>query len=303
MLQITGADLGWHLQNCHAPPWYNLQKPTWEQLLSDPKWIPKLGIRGWRESNEINRRLKQRLNQGRAAAIIELQLALQVLTYIQVEPGDTIADHLAAYARRINCLINVSCDGYLQIWRPDYNREPLFSIEYHDVAEFEKKKNNVLDCTMSSTIDGRYTQVSCIWERLDEDLTPNPTNQNFGKYNHSFINEHALPFYRLFVFRTATYTTTRTPKHRRSGDITKASLIAGKWFTPSGDTGKNAGQQRAYWWESDQMCAVNDTVNGIRGNFTLRRCVATETSAEIERSSRFASRAYRQTLACIASLR
>ena len=112
-----------------------------EQLLSDPKWIhPSWGIRGWRESNEINRRLKQRLNQGRAAAIIELQLALQVLTYIQVEPGDTIADHLAAYARRINCLINVSCDGYLQIWRPDYNREPLFSIEYHDVAEFEKDK-------------------------------------------------------------------------------------------------------------------------------------------------------------------
>lgn len=271
VLQITGADLGWHLQNCHAPPWYNLQKPTWEQLLSDPKWIhPSWGIRGWRESNEINRRLKQRLNQGRAAAIIELQLALQVLTYIQVEPGDTIADHLAAYARRINCLINVSCDGYLQIWRPDYNREPLFSIEYHDVAEFEKDKNNVLDCTMSSTIDGRYTQVSCIWERLDEDLTPNPTNQNFGKYNHSFINEHALPFYRLFAFSDGDLYNDTDAKAQALWRYNKG--VFDSWqvvYTCRGHWQKNAGQQRAYWWESDQMCAVNDTVNGIRGNFYI----------------------------------
>lgn len=288
-LELTCADLGWHLLNCDAPPWFNLQEisypfkestdgyspprnqaqPTWDKLLKDPNWIhPSWGIRGYRESNEFNRLLKQRLNQGRAQAVFDLQLALGTLTYIQVEPGDKIADHLAVYARRNNCLLNVSCDGYLQIWRPDYTREALFSIEYHDFAEFERNKNSVLDCQISDSIDSLYTEVNCIWEQVGGDLTPDPSNQNFGKGIGSFVNEYALPFFRRHAFSDGDLYNQKDGNAQALWRYNKGVFDSFQIvYTVKGHWQKIAGQQRAYWWESDQMCSVNDTVNGIHGNF------------------------------------
>lgn len=270
-IELKCADLGWHLVNCCAPYWYNLQEPTWEQLLKDPNWIhPSWGLRGVRESNETNRLLKQKLNQGRAAAAIELQSVLGSFLHIQVEPGDKIADHLATYARRANLLLNVSCDGYIQLWRPDYNRQPLFSIELHDLSDPARNKNNVLDVTISDSIDEIYTEVNCVWEQLTPQLFANTADQNFAKDVGSFFNQYALPFYRRFSWADGDIF--------ENPDASKQALwrynkgVFDSWqatYTVRGHWQKIAGQQRAYWWESDQMCSVNDTVNGLTGNFYI----------------------------------
>jgi len=270
-IELTCADLGWHLLNCDAPYWYNLQEPTWSQLLADPNWIhPSWGIRGVRESNDTNRLLKQRLNVGRAAIQIELQSVLGSFLFIQAEPGDKIADHLATFARRANLLLNVSCDGYIQLWRPDYARDPLFSIELHDLSDLNRNKNNVLDVTISDSVDDIYTEVNCLWDAITPDLLANTTDQNFYKDVGSFFNPYALPFYRRFSWADGDIYDNKDAAQQALWRYQKG--VFDSWqavYTVKGHWQKPAGAQRSYWWESDQMCSVNDTVNGLSGNFYI----------------------------------
>jgi hypothetical protein len=195
VLQITAADLGWHLLNCDAPFWANVQDTSLYNVLTSAKWIdPSWGIRGVDIDNQTNRLIRQRINHGRAIQTIQLQQALGVLTHIQVEPEDKIIDHLLPYLRRINALINVSCDGYIQIWRPNYDREPLFNIELHEISDPSRNRNNVLSVSIRDSISGVYSQVDCVWEQMSKDITNDPTDQNWGKHYASFRNKGALPF-------------------------------------------------------------------------------------------------------------
>ena len=268
-LELTCADLGWHLLNCDAPYWGDVQNGTLYDLLTDPDWIsPTWGIRAIATDNETNRLIKQRINQGRAQQAIDLQQALGLLTYIQVEPGDKIADHLATYARRLNRLINVSADGYLQIWRPDYNRDPLFAIELHEIDDPARNKNNVLDVSISDSISDVYTEVNCVWEQVGGDTNPDPANQNWGKDVGSFVNEFALPFYRRCSFSDGDLYNNDDAKAQSFWRYSKGIFDSFQAvYTVKGHWQKPAGATRAYWWESDQMCSVNDTVNGLSGLF------------------------------------
>lgn len=276
VIQVTCADLGWHLANNDAPTWYRLQYKTLLDLLTDPNWIhPSWGLSGVNPDNETNRLIRQNLNHGRAQAAIDTQALLGTLVYIQIEPGDKIADVIAGYCRRINRLFNVSCQGQLQVWTPNYNQTPLFRIELHDIDDPARNRNGVIDVHIRESIASIYTQVTCIGEMVGGDLALDPANQNATKRRSTFENPFALPFLHRVAFADGDIFD--YPEAAAQALWAYNRGIFDSWqavYVVRGHWQRAAGAQRAYWWESDQMVAVDDTVNGLSGNFycTSVRC-------------------------------
>lgn len=273
-LQLDCADLGWHLLNNDAPLWYRLQYAKFYQLLTDPTFIdPSWGIQGVAADNATNRLLRQRVNNGRAQAEIDLQSPLGVLAQIQVEPGDKIADLINKYARRINRLVNVSCDGWLQVWQPDYNREALFRIDLHGFDDPVRLQNIVLDSYVDEDISTIYTITTCIGEIVGGDLTPNVADQNFAKQRGDWPEPAALPFLHRTAFTDPDIY--EGPEAKRQAEWRYQRGIFDSWqavYVVRGHWQQLSGQ-RAYWWESDQMCAVHDTVNGVFGKLYVQSVV------------------------------
>lgn len=277
VIQLDCADLGWHLTHTDAPLWYRLsnlpninEAVTLYDLLTNPDWVdPSWGFRGISADNETNRLLKQRLNAGRVQREIDLRQALGVLTWIQVEPGVKIADYLTQYSRRQGRLVNVSVDGYIQVWTPDYAREPLFSIDLRDLNDPARTRNNVIEADIQDSIEGVYTDVTCVGEQIGLDITQqNLADQNYTKFRGRFQNQFVIPFARRATFSEGDIYDEETGKkqalwfyQRGLFDSWSATYkVRGHWQKPHGST-------RSYWWESDQMCAVNDSVHGLSGNF------------------------------------
>lgn len=274
-IQLDCADLGWHLVNNDTPLKYRLQYARLYDLLTDPAFIdPSWGIRGVAADNKTNRLLRQRVNNGRAQAAIDAQAALGTLTYIQTEPGDKIADLIAKYAQRMNRLINVSCDGYIQAWQPDYDRESIFGIELHDINDPARNRNQVLDVYIDEDVTSIYTDVTCVGEIVGGDLTLDPADQNATKRYGTFKNRNALPFVHRKAFADGDIFDKQTAAaqalwayNRGIFDSWSAVyVVRGHW--------QRRDRDRAYWWESDQMCDVIDSVNGLYGSFYIRsvRC-------------------------------
>lgn len=268
VITLTCNDLGWHLANNDAPLWYVLDNAKLIHLLQNPDWIdPSWGIQGIRITNAINRQLKQNVNNGRAQASLDLA-ALGTLVHIQVEVGDKVGDKLTEYCRRINRLLSVSCDGYLQVWLPDYEREPLFSIELHDLFDPARNRNGVLDCFIEEDLSTIYTNVTCVGEMVGGDLTLDPANQNATKRRGDLVNSLALPFTHRMGFADGDIFSRADARAQALWAYNKG--IFDSWqavYVVRGHYQRSAQAQRAWWWEADQMVAVHDSVNGLYGNF------------------------------------
>lgn len=161
VIQLSGYDLGWHLKGNPAP-WFSLRGVTWQKFLDkliDSGW----GFAGTRLGNDIN----QRLNNGRQAKILALQpkLALDPFARIETMPGETIGDLIVRYARRRGLLVNVSGDGYLQTFAPDYNETnnpPLYKLRYYDDDDPRSTQNNMRTLQVIDDGEPLYTDVTCI---------------------------------------------------------------------------------------------------------------------------------------------
>jgi len=258
IIQLDCADLGWHLTHNDAWLFYRLSNKPFYDLLRDPKFIdPSWGIQGLSTDTKVDNDLRRGVNNARAQAQLDLA-ALGTLVYLQVEPGDKVADLICQYARRINRIVNVSCDGFLQVWQPNYNRTPLYTIEFHGFDDPTRNRNNVLDVSVDEDISNIYTDVTCIGELVGGDLTLNPSDQNANKRRGSFINRFALPFIHRLNFADGDIF-----------DVTPARKQA-KWRYDRGifDSWQavyvvKGHHQNGEWWESDQLCTVRDSVHGI----------------------------------------
>jgi hypothetical protein len=127
VINITSADLGWHIQNSDAPLWMRLQGKTFADIC-DPATSPffdkSWGFTGLDFTGQPRRRLKL----GLAAALIEQQRLIQPVHVIQIEPGEKPSEKITEYARRINLLLNVSPDGKVCLFRPNDQQAPLYSL-------------------------------------------------------------------------------------------------------------------------------------------------------------------------------
>lgn len=290
-IQLNCADLGWHLANCCAPTWYCLTEGTFLDLftdgylqdgkkqtgLLDPAWgllgqTDATGI--WRAtiqtSNEptlaerLGRtsslsKLSVRLNKAQAVAM-NLMGVFAPLYRVQTEAGDKVFDVLAEYSRRNNLLVNVSSDGVIQVWNPDYTRKPLYKIHYTDDDQ-RRQRNNVLGVRLYEALQGRFTEVTCVGELVAANFaTLDPNNFNAGKLRGTFRRNN-FPFV-----------------HRKTvvdGEMFDSSLAArqAEWHYKRElfnsfiyEVTVKGHHQNGVWWESDTMCAVDDDVTGVKGN-------------------------------------
>lgn len=270
VIKLACADLGWHLASCDAPLWYRLEHgqltqmmdPTRYQIGRDGKRYhfidPSWGIKGYRLDNVTNRDAKRglgfKLSAAQAQAKAQNDLAVFV---VQVEPGDKVLDKIQEQARRYNLLINVSVDGYIQAWRPDYDRAPLYKIRCTD------QESNVKGGQGRESARNLFTIVECVGEQIgfegDNEGTgdnPNATKkrgafvpttppvpylhrQTFGDgemFQRRYARAMAEWRWRRELFDSF-YVTYRFPDHHLDGE----------------------------WWESDQLADVIDDDLGVRG--------------------------------------
>lgn len=198
-ITLSGYDLGWLLTSC-APfgKDSNLQGLSWPKLaqkLIDPSWLqPGAGIGSLRGVNEYGLRAiigistGRQIRQGRidaqtaklraeveelvaralnrAEILIANNMNFKAFTpKIMVQPSETVGDILIRYAKFDRRFVNVTPDGDLAFFRPDYSTAPQFVFNYnHD--ERASGRNNVLDGNRE--VDGSqvYNLIECVGSLL-----------------------------------------------------------------------------------------------------------------------------------------
>ncbi len=259
VIQVGGADLGWHLVNTDAPIWFRLQGATFQTLFNrvlDASW----GFVGVAGDNLANRKL----NLGGAFARSQQNKAmLKFIPPVQTEVGTKIADLLIEYSRREKALVNVSADGYLQFWQPDYNQQASFSFECHPVGEAGNEDNNILEASLSRTIDGVYSQVQCIWSVLRPPKQQDQNNSHPGRQARTYKpSPNPLPFTRRL---------TVSDPDQLSGDQAQRRA-QWKWQRGMFDSWEytivvKGHTQSGLFYAPDTIAQVNDSVLNVRGNF------------------------------------
>lgn len=276
VVKVTSADLGFHLQNNSAPLWFNLRKAKFIDLIDpsrtfrdrrgleiafiDQSW----GIKGYRVSdNELNRLIKSGLRQGVAAAQASAQKVLDPVFAIQVDPGDTVYDVISTYARRINALVNVTVDKYLQVWRPNYARKPAY--KFRNVAG--GKDNNVLRYQMHSELRGKYTQVEAVGNQVGYEGPQDPNNPNATKKRGAIYHPDLLPFLRRLTFADGQMFAKGLAQ--KAAEWRYKRELFGSWYVTYVVEGHH---QNGVWYEADQICDVEDDDLGLSGNFYVAAC-------------------------------
>ena len=267
LIQLECADLGWHLTNNAAPLWAPLSG-NFSNLLKEGTWIdPSWGI-DTQNFRTINKNNNFRLNNGRAGIALAQQQEglLTPLQRIQSEPGDKVADILITYARRLNYLINVACDGVFQLFRPNYDQTPLYHIEYHEQGEASVDQNNILSASVEEDITNRWTSTLCVGEVVIPKVVPDAAQvnatQNSLKFRGQLSAQKELPFVHRMSFSDG--------EIFRSEDA--APMAYWRYKNDKFNSFKAVYRlrnhhQNGVWWESDTMCSVNDTVNGVIGKY------------------------------------
>ncbi len=262
LLRLTTADLGWHLVNCCAPLWYNLRKATYADLVNPTAKHTILdksfGIEGIRFDNNMNRKLKLGVAAVRAAS----QRVLDPVFAIQVEPGDTIYDKIAEYSRRLNLLVNVSCDGYLQCFNPNYHRAPKYHLRC--LMGSRANQNNIVRSSLYESARTIWTDVECVGEQIGYEGPKDPNNANAEKKRGGFHNPKALPFVHRLTFGDGEMYERKYARKQAEWKYKRG--IFDSWYVRYTVAGHyHTSSDRNLWWESDLMYDVKDEELGVDG--------------------------------------
>lgn len=259
-LSITGADLGWHLVNNCGPLFKSTMNITFARLLElviDSSW----GFAGVRTDNDTNRFL----NQGRAG-IAPARSAVDVfIPPVCFEAGEMIADKLVTYARRAKQLVNVSSDGYLQIFQPRYDTPIVGTLHFHKPTETTRDLNNVKGpVRIRQSIDGVYTDVSCVGSVAIPSVLPDRFNPHAGTFQAKISDPSQLPFRRSLTFSDSDAMTQQFADDRVKWKFNRG--LFDSWTAEYTAYGHVLG---GTFFAADAMIAADDTVNGIRKNLYI----------------------------------
>lgn len=284
VIDCVTADKGWHLINNSAPLWFRLQGRTYADIFDpsvstkgrdgkayhfiDPSW----GIRGVYWGNEAIAR--RRLKLGLAVVKQQAQKAFDQLQVVQVEAGETIAEIMTTFAKRINYLVNVSPDGYLCVFRPHDSGEPAYSLRLRD----GDARNNVISCEVSEDATSRYTEVTVVGDPVIPDTFVDPNDVNAQKRRGHFRDPNAFPALRRHVIADS--------------DMYSSGLAAkeARWLHDRGMFDSWAATytvpehfQGGIWWDADALVSVDCDELGLQGNFYVQRvkCKGDKRSGDI----------------------
>lgn len=259
VIQVTCMDLGWHLVSTAGRPLQNIKSVKFSRLLElvlDTSW----GFAGVRAQNDTNRRLKH----GRTLILQVLnQVAGAPLSYIQIEPGQRVADILVLYAKREGMFVNVSADGYVQIFRPNYTDPALYNVRYHGSTEATRGQNNIVGRPRwSLKIDGLYTSVTCFSTVVQSQVDDMPDNPNEMYTRSTYTPTTApLPFMRREVISDSE-AISRSMRQQRAQWHYQRGIFDGDVYEV---TFRGIAQGGAFY-VSDTMCSVNDSVHRLNAN-------------------------------------
>lgn len=271
-IDITSADRGWHLQSNSAPLWFRLQGRTYADIFDpavsipgkdgkryyflDPSW----GLRGvyWGDQAIARRRLKL----GLAVVKQQAQKAFDQLQLVQVEAGESVAEILTTFARRINYLVNVSPDGYLCVFRPHDTGEPAYSLRLRD----NDPRNNVISAEVFEDATSRYTDVEVVGDPVVPDNFVDPNDVNAQKRRGRVTHAGALPFLHRHVTSDSDMYSSGLAQKQAQWIYSRGQFdsFAATYTVPEHGQG-------GLWWEADALANVDDDELGLSGNFYVQR--------------------------------
>lgn len=255
-IRCTSADLGWHLTHCHAPLWRSLRHATYQDLC-DPDgphtFLERsFGFRGLRSGKGVNA-LNRGLKLGRQVAAIAANRVIDPVYAIQIEAGDSYFDTMSRYAQRINLLVGVTVDGYIQIWNPDYDREPAYRFNV------SRTESNVEDLVWRTTIDSVYTEVVCVGETTGYQGSQDPNDPNASHRRGAFRNPAALPFTHRLTFGDGEMWSTAYARKQAEWRYKRGQFDSHYLIVTILDH-----HQGGQWLESDQMVRVTCPELGLQ---------------------------------------
>jgi prophage tail gpP-like protein len=277
-IQLTMMDNGWYLTNCKAPPLLQIGKRTLAQLFAEviePTW----GITQIVSSNNLNVSLK-RGRQAVEQAVSPTQGA--ILPFVQVEPGQTVADVVGLYCQRLGLLINAGADGSIVLFTPNYGQQALFQATYRPGA-LSGSNNLVGSVSFERTIDGLYTQTQC-WSTSvlspQQQGNSDATNPN-ASFRHATYNppELPVPFVRREVISDGEAINQQLRLNRAVWKF-QMGLFQSWRYECEFDTH----QQNGSFFVSDSMIGVQDDVHGLSGVYYVQSVRRSQTLGEGSRT-------------------
>lgn len=284
VIQIAGADIGWHLANCDGPLWFGLQC-TFDQLtlamIHPDRVFPGAPDPGWGFADEVlysnvrNTLNKQALPQGKAGIVLANQAQVTTpLMRIQIEPGEKLYDVLSSYCKRLLIFCNVTAEGELVIFLPSYDRPPDYTFRCYPETDSRHTQNNVLaqGIRRMDDVTERWSDVTCVGEIPLPDLADPSVAQDDVNANKFYkvagdvgtdvevagSGLRTAPFAHHCVFAdgealTREMSAQRATWRQRMGLFNSHVLT----FTVRGH------HQGGIWFESDTMCSIDFPVVGI----------------------------------------
>ena len=280
-LLVQGSDLGWHLGNCDAPLWAVLTNvASFDDLVQKLMRDKSGNSRGWGFATnaageifvEYDNTRNFTLQLGRAGLqrsalyrAAQGQKIIQFVPPIQIGEGQKIGDVLVNYARLGKRLVNVTSDGALVVWQPKADGKAVYRFDFH--SDKRRTQNNVEDVQIEERIDGVYTDVTCVAERVYSQKFANREDPNANKLRGRYRDAAALPFYRMSTFTDADQigqgaVTARAQWHAQRG-------LFDSWTYTLEAFGHS---QSGAFFVPGAFCALDDTVNGVQGTYFVSAC-------------------------------
>lgn len=271
-IAIVSADLGWHLQNSHLPLWANLQNITYADLC-DPASSPLIekswGFKGLRFEGDTRRRLKL----GVAGAMALSKQVLDPVHRIQVEAGEAPAEKITEYCKRLNLLLNVSPDGYIQCFRPNDTQAPLYTLR----GNADGIGNNMIDASITEDARTLWTEVICVGDQIGYEGTQAPTNPNATKKRGKVSHPGNLPFMHRKTFADGEMFLGGLAQKTAEWAYKRGVFDA--WVMTVRLAEHHDGRN---WYESDTVADTESDRLGVFGHFYVEsvHCSGSKTSAD-----------------------
>lgn len=223
VLRLSGYDLGKLLDSC-AKPWLRLCGLSLGAIINkllDPTWLARNRTDNWgiRGVTGLNRdrvlKLGKRVSFGRQAVQIDVgKVYGQLMPPLQTEVGETVGDIISRYARltgltsSTGSFINVSADGFVQVFNPDdYQNDPaLYVFEDHlDNRNLRVKRSSLI-------LDGEdlYDEYDCYGsviappQQFAQDKVTNPNaGRFFGQSKQDVLGSPDGRIFRRHTFSDA----------------------------------------------------------------------------------------------------
>ena len=212
----------------------------------------------------------------------------------QTEVGETIDEMMVKFARFDFFLINVSADGWLQIFRPNYTDPPKYKFYRYLATDPRCSMNNIQNPVLDETAETLFTRAEC-WTTVvnpiihPEAVPANVADINAGRYHGSYPLKGAASSEDFTYFpkhRLHTYTDQNQMSKARADTRSKWKFSKGVFDSWTYTFSTPGHSQDGISFVEDSLCEIHDEVYGIDGTYYISdiKCTRKFASPGIDRS-------------------